>query len=103
MEAFKRVGTVLFFAVCGIIAGTVFNLALGIVSSVLGRSGSIAPGSAMTVATGVYGPVLAVIGAMVGKDRAAKKGLQPSRAANVAAWLVAAIITVVCLSILFTS
>jgi hypothetical protein len=98
---FKRVGMVLYAAIVGAVGGTIVAFLFGFVKALSGSGGAVSLTSASVVGIGWFGAIGAIAGALMGKDAVEGDGQQSSRAGDVAAWIVAVMVAIMCLSILY--
>ena len=96
-----RLGLVFGTAVVGTIAGTIVALLLGVVQSVLTNRGVMRLDGAFAFGLGWVGAAGAICGAAIGRDTAKERGRESSRGVDAAAWIVAILIALYCLSVLF--
>lgn len=95
----RRIGIVIACVIGGAIVGTIAAAVFGVVKGMLGGGAPADFSGAVIVGIGWFGTVGAIVGALIGRDQAK----QPSRAGDVAAWVVAAAAALVCISILMAS
>jgi len=100
-EILKRVGLVVLTAVAGAAMGTIVALLFGVAKGLLGGGSTVSLAGALVVGIGWFGAISALVGALIGKDTAEEEGKQPTRAANMVAWIAAVAIALLCLSVLF--
>jgi hypothetical protein len=97
----KRIGYVVFACVIGALVMTAVAFAFVNVKALLLGGAFMDLGNAAIFGIGWGGAVLAICGALMGKENAEEKGKKLPQSANMAGWVVAVILALICLSVLF--
>jgi len=97
----KRIGFIVFATVVGALGMTAIAFAFVNMKAVLLGGAPMGLGSAAVFGIGWGGAVMAICGALMGKENAEETGKSLPRSANAAGWIVAVILALLCLSVLF--